>query len=223
MSCRETGLSAPFGAERDIMTKTGIVAAAAGLAVIASHASAQSITTLFSRNNGGSNGGAVYFDVTVGANPIQITGFDTNTAELVSFGWEVFTRDGGGIGQHLAMDWSSVATGSGQGMGIDIPSPVALNSFFTLSANTTYGLALVIGPEAGHDYSGTGSNPAPGMTNYSNGDVSLTLGEATNVPFAGSAFNPRIWNGTIYYRVIPAPASLALLGLGGLVAARRRR
>jgi len=201
------------------MKKTGIVAAAAGLAVIASHASAQSITTLYARNNGGSNGGAVYFDVTVGANPLQVTGYDTNTSETVPFGWEVYIRTGGGIGQIGAGDWNLVATGNGQGMGADIPSPVTLDNFFTLSANTVYGMALVIGPEAGHDY----TNGTAGNMSFSNGDVTLDLGDASNVPFSGSAFNPRIWNGSIYYRVIPAPASLALLGLGGLVAARRRR
>ena len=203
------------------MKKTGIVAAAAGLAVIASHASAQSISTIspFAANNGGSTGGAVYFDVTVGANPLQITGYDTNTAELVTFGWTVYVRNGGGIGQIGAGDWMQVATGSGEGMGRDLVSSVTLDNFFTLDANTVYGMALVMGPEAGHDYTnGTGGNQS-----FSNADIALDLGDASNVPFSGSAFNPRVWNGTIYYRVIPAPASLALLGLGGLVAARRRR
>ena len=59
---------------------------------------------------------------------------------------------------------------------------------------------------------------------YADANVALDLGTAMNALFgSGSVFRPRVWNGTIYYRVIPAPASLALLGLGGLVAARRRR
>ena len=38
------------------------------------------ITTLFASNNGGSAGGAIYFDVTVAANPISVTALDINTA-----------------------------------------------------------------------------------------------------------------------------------------------
>lgn len=199
--------------------KKGILVAAIAGTTLASMASAQSLTTLFARNNSGALGGAVYFDVTVAANPLTVTAFDTNTAETVSFGWEVYTRLGGGMGQHLAGDWVLVATGNGRGMGIDVPSPVALNASFNLDANTFYGMALVMGPEAGHDYTnGNGSNQ-----DYANGDLALRLGDGSNAPFGGSAFSPRVWNGTIYYDVVPAPASIALLGLGGLVAVRRRR
>ncbi len=182
-----------------------------------------SITTLFNRNNGGSNGGAVYFDVTVGSNPIEIVGYDTNTADLVNFGWTVYTLEGSSVGNETNMGlWTQVATGTGQGMGNNIPSPVELNNSFVLDANTQYGMALVIGPEAGHDYSGTGTSPAPGELHYENADLELDLGSALNVPFSGTPFRPRIWNGTIYYNVIPEPASLSLLALGGLALLRRR-
>ena len=53
-------------------------------------------------------------------------------------------------------------------------------------------------------------------------DVTLTLGSATNVPFTGGVFSPRVWNGTMYYDVIPEPATLGLLLLGGLALLRRR-
>lgn len=200
------------------MKKGLLIAAVAGTAM-ASTASAQSITTFYGANNGGSFGGATYFDVSVLGTALTITGFDTNTAELVPFGWSVYTRDGGGMGQSLAGDWALVATGNGRGMGRDNPSPITLDATFTLNANTLYGMALVMGPEAGHDYTnGTGGNE-----NFANGDIALRLGDGGNVPFTGSAFSPRVWNGTIYYEPVPAPASLALIGLGGLVATRRRR
>ena len=201
------------------MKKTIVIAALACTA-IASTAAAQSLTTLFARNNGGAFGGAVYFDITIGPNALVITGYDTNTRELVTFGWEVFITAAGvsafGNEQNPGA-WTSVATGTGIGAGIDIPSPVTLNAPFNLAANTTYGMALVIGSNAGHDYTnGNGPNQS-----YSNADMSLFLGSANNTPFSASPFFPRVWNGTIYY--IPAPSSLALLGLGGLVAFRRRR
>ena len=37
------------------------------------------LTTLFATDNNGSPGGAVYFDVTVAANTLSVTGFDINT------------------------------------------------------------------------------------------------------------------------------------------------
>ncbi len=180
-------------------------------------ADAGQITTLFARGNGGSNGGAVYFDVSVGANPLVVTAFDTNTAELVPFGWTVYTVPGTRVGNETnAAAWTQVATGTGQGMGIDIPSPVALNGTFQLAANTSYGMALVMGLEAGHDYTNGPLGP------YSNADVTLDLGGASNVPFTASIFDPRVWNGTIYYDVVPEPATLCLLALGGLALIRRR-
>lgn len=206
------------------MAATRIVLALSGLAIAASTASAGMITTLYNRNNGGSNGGAVYFDAVVGANPLSITAMDTNTNDLVAFSWSVYTFNGSYVGNTGSnAGWTLVATGNGTGMGQNIPSPITLSNSFTLAANATHGMALVIGPTAGHDYSGTGTSPLPGALQYSNSDITLNLGSAGNVPFSGSVFTPRIWNGTLYYDVIPAPASMALLGLGGLVAARRRR
>lgn len=198
------------------MRKTSIVALTL---LVVPFASAQSLTTLYARNNGGANGGAVYFDATIGANDLVVTGFDTNTAETNAFGWSVYTRNGAAIGNEGAGDWTLVATGTGQGMGNNNPSPVTLNNTFTLSANSLTGIALVMGPEAGHDYTnGTGSNQ-----DYSNGDLSLHLGSASNVPFTATFFNPRVWNGTIYYTPVPEPATMAVLGLGVLPLLRRKR
>ena len=194
----------------------GIVAVGAVL-VIASAANAQSLTTLYAANNSGSFGGAAYFDVIVGPNALTITGYDTNTNEMVTFGWEVWITDPGVsyLGNEAnPAAWTQVATGTGVGMGINVPSPVTLNNTFGLDANTLYGMALVIGPEAGLDYTNGPLGP------YSNADLTLELGSTSNVPFSGSPFNPRIWNGTIYYT--PGPGVLALLGLAGLVRRRRR-
>src|SRR3954471_1703915 len=43
------------------------------------------ITTIFASNNNGDPGGALYFDLTVGPNPISVTALDTNTADMVPF------------------------------------------------------------------------------------------------------------------------------------------
>jgi len=195
-------------------------------------ANAQSITTLFNSNNAGSAGGGVYFDIVVGANPISITGFDVNTTAasnglVVPF--RAWTAVGTSVGnQSNPAAWTLVATGSGVGAGLNLPTAITLGGSFLLNANTSYGIALSLSDGTGvnnraHAYSGTGANPAPGALQYSNADLTLNLGSATNVLFAGTPFTPRIWNGTIYYTVVPAPGAMALLGLAGLVGGSRRR
>ena len=71
------------------------------------------------------------------------------------------------------------------------------------------------------DYTnGNGTNQ-----NYSNADLALSFGTATNAfMVAGGVNSPRVWNGTIYYNLVPEPGSLGLLALGtACLLARRRR
>jgi hypothetical protein len=185
-------------------------------------AGAQSITTLFAGGNSGSAGGMVYFDVTIGAAPLSITGFDVNTANATAFGFQVYTTPGTYVGNAGTPGlWTLQATGSGTNAGLGNPSPIVLSNSFTLNANTTYGMALSLTGGAGAASltytNGTGSNQ-----NYSNSDIALQLGAASNTQF-GALFTPRVWNGTIYYGPVPEPASLCALGLGAAALLRRRR
>ncbi len=162
-----------------------------------------SLTTLFNTNNNGALGGAVYFDVTIGPNDIEVTDFEINTAEGGAITMNVYTLLGTYVGnQGNAAAWGApTATGNGTGAGINNPSLVTLGTAITLSANTTYGIALTLDNAHGHRYSGSGTNPAPGALSYSNADLSMSLGTAANVPFTGAGFTPRIFNGTIIYDI----------------------
>ena len=156
------------------------------------------ITTLFASNNSGSPGGANYFDLTVAANPITVTALDINTSATVAFSnVRVYVLPGmTSVGNETNMAlWTQVATGSGTGAGQDVPTHVTLSNPFVLNAGTLYGIAVVADPAIALFYTnGNGSNQ-----NYSNADLSLVLGSATNVPFTAPVFSPRVWNGTIYY------------------------
>ena len=160
-----------------------------------------SITTIFDSNNGGANGGAVFFDITVGPSDLTISDLDLNTDEGGAFTVDMFTLVGTFVGNETdPAPWSLSATGSGTASGtINTPSNAVLDTPVTLLANTTYGVALVLDATHGHSYSGTGTNPAPGMPSYSNGDLTLSLGAGQNTPFSSAPFNPRIWNGTLNY------------------------
>ena len=183
-----------------------------------------SISTLFSANNWGTAGGAVYFDLTTQNNDLTVTGFETNVRNLTTgstFGFKVYTTPGTSFGnQNNAGVWNLVATGVGTDAGSNLPSPITLNNTFQLVANTAYGMAIVLnGPEgsAQHNYTnGTGSNQS-----YSNSDLTLAFGSATNTPFTVPLFTPRVWNGTISYELsnqssdpVPEPSTIILLGTG---------
>ena len=190
------------------------------VALVASAASADTITTLFAANNSGSAGGGVYFDVTVGALPLEVTSFTTNAnslagGEIIAF--EVYTHAGGHSGfENSPAGWTLEATGTGTAAIRNTPTAVALSNTFLLAANTTVGMALTIGPNVGSAYT------TNGVATFSNANVQLDLGTTNNALFGAGLFSPRVWNGSITYNVIPEPATLGLLALGGLALLRRR-
>ena len=174
---------------------------------------ATSITTFYSSNNFGSAGGAVYFDILVGGQSLSITAMDINTANAGAITLSVYILEGTAFGNEMnAAAWGSpVAIGTGTGAGQNNPSSLTLDTPVLLSANTNYGIAMVL--DAGHSHyytNGTGGNQF-----FFNEDLSLTMGSATNIPFSGGVFSPRVWNGTLYYEYGPeVPLSGWALGLG---------
>ena len=203
------------------MKKT-IVMAALACTAIASTAAAQSLTSTFAAGNG--QDGAM-FDLTVlNPNGIEITGFDyrlfgtqggpQNTIEV----WYVTNHTTFvGVHQNQAA-WTL--------MGTDTITTTVFPPEMHVNIG---GLQILFGETVGIYFTEIGqASTAVGYTNgplgaFSNADLVFEdRGRGGTYPF-GSQFSVRVWNGTIYYTVIPAPASLALLGLGGLVAFRRRR
>lgn len=96
--------------------------------------------------------------------------------------------------------WSLAATGNGTFQPFDSPTPVNLDAPIPLDAGASYAFALVAPATATHYYTnGTGANQF-----FSNADLSLSLGAATNVPFDNSPFSPRVWNGSLTYSAVSA-------------------
>lgn len=186
-------------------------------------------------NNGGSSGWAIFSDFTSLGNPLSITHMTTASSAAAggAFTVEVFVFNGSG----LSAPGSSVATGPGSSstgwtsLGVANATQGAAGSTgvselidipdISVGAGQTVGVAFLFGG-AGPRYFGTGAAP---ILTFADAELSLDTGNARSAPFTtgGSLFASRGHVGEFTYEVIPAPASLALVGLGGLVAGRRRR
>ncbi|WP_395146481.1 PEP-CTERM sorting domain-containing protein [Armatimonas sp.] len=189
-------------------------------------ARAQSLTTLFAGNNGATSGGLVFFDLNVF--PIlglTVTDIAINTITTVGtpINVEIYTRSGTSVGfEGNASGWTLVSSGSGTAAAVNTPSLMNVTDF-ALGSGVTGMAVRNIGYTSQYT-NGTGSNEF-----YSNVDLSLSAGSATNGTFVGGGvFTPRVWNGTLFYTggfVGPEPGTLALLALGivGGIVARRRK
>ena len=164
---------------------------------------AQQLTTTFANNNSLGPGATMLFDVDISnADGITITGLDINTTApaTLPFAVDVWVCAGGLAGNEQDPGaWTRIAQAVGTASGAGgTPSPAPFVTPAYLPAGT-YGLALHYGG-AGPDYTdGNGTNQT-----YGNGDLTLALGisrgTTAGAPFgAGQTFDPRVWNGTIYY------------------------
>lgn len=163
------------------------------------------LSTALATDNGGGDGGAVYFDLQVGNSPVTIISLDTTTSTVAAetSGFRIYTKLGTASGSEtVSGDWSLGALGTIKPNGTSVPSPVTIDSPIVLNANTLYGFALIMPPSVDHRYNtGTCSIPYTVDGNCSFSDANLTLvgGAANAPPFSSTVFSPRIWSGFITY------------------------
>lgn len=175
------------------------------------------LSTLSTTNNGGSNGGAVYFDLQVADSPITISALSSFTSVVSGYtpGFRIYTKLGTAQGAESNSSLWSLATLGGITPNGGV-SPVALDEPIVLSSNTLYGFALVMPSTISHRYN-TGtcleSYTVGGNCSFSDDNLTFIGGSATAPPFASTIFSPRIWSGTIFYdlgdAVLLFPSELA--------------
>ncbi|MEC7724278.1 MAG: hypothetical protein VYD05_02110, partial [Planctomycetota bacterium] len=157
------------------------------------------ITTTFASSNGGSNGGAVYFsfEALAGSGGVTITDIDLNSdaAAGTAVSIDVYVQPNtGSCSYDLGGDWILRTTGTGVAAGSNNPTPFALNSPLEFADGCCQGIAIVANG-FGHRYTDGATNPAT----YSNGEVTITAGGASNAPVTAPLFEPRIVNTNIHY------------------------
>lgn len=200
-----------------------LLAAALVSAAIPAISAAQSIATL-PPNNGS---GGIFLQLTPASDPLSVTSFASYFSSVsgTAVSVEVWTRPGAYAGFTASnAGWTLSETVAGTSAGsavlsgnITLANPISIPSG---GPTSIYFHAITAG--GGIRYQGTGTTSTG---TFFNADVTLfsDVSRTGAVPFGGTQFTPRAFSGVINYTVIPAPGAMALLGLGGLLAARRRR
>ena len=167
---------------------------------VASGLSAQSLTTTFAGGNGGASGWGNFFELTnTSGKALLITKLDVNASSSAStkFTIDVYITSKTFVGKDgTPAVWTKVATGSGVSKGRNNKTPVDITDF-VLSPSGSYGIAIYFNGSAMAYTNGRGG--AGSLTTFKNSDLTLKAGVSRAGRFSGSKFDPRIWNGTIYY------------------------
>ncbi|MGE0143430.1 MAG: PKD domain-containing protein [Planctomycetota bacterium] len=158
------------------------------------------IATLFASDNGGGDGGAVYFDITT-TQRVWITHIELNSAAAlgspVSLDVHALPNGVSHVGAESSPAWTVVSTADASvpAAGIDQPTVVPLRVPVLFEPGSR-GVALVI-HGGGHRYTnGDGTNQS-----FTDSVVTLSLGSASNAPFVAPVFSPRVWNGALRYEI----------------------
>ena len=157
----------------------------------ASGGQADSISTTFAAGNGQTGN---MFNVTA-INGISLDSFVISPNSIGTFTCEVYYKQGTYVGfETNSSAWtllgSTSITSTSSGAGNKVTAAIG---GLSIPAGQTYGLYVTL-TSGGLNYTnGNGSNQS-----YSDANISLALGVGKSYPF-GSTFNPRVWNGMIYY------------------------
>jgi hypothetical protein len=188
--------------------------------VLAATASAvaaqQSLTTTFANNNGGGAGGAVYFTLTAGSVDVTVTNLDFHFSSAAgSVGSiDIYTTPGTHAGNELNMAlWANVAScpiAASNAAGT--PTNGVLSAPLVILAGTSIGVAYTDSAVTlAHAYT---SGTAPFPLSYVGCALTLDAGTASNTPFSGGLFSPRVVNTTVHYAVAGVCAKVESIGLG---------
>ena len=197
---------------------------------LTSQSRADTLATLFGSDNRNNIGGMVFFDLDVfSPGGITIHSINVNAGQEFTVGSitgssissDVYIRTGTYSGNTLSSaGWTLVSSGTGTAAARNSPSFIDLSDFSLASGIT--GVAI-----RNNNYSAQYTN---GSNTYSDANLQLTTGAATNALFSPATNQPRTWNGTINYSTALTPEApggvvflAALLPLGLLALKNHRK
>lgn len=176
---------------------------AAALTLCAAALGQSPLQSMFASDNGGSNGGAIFFDLTV-HQELTLAAIDVNvlSGAGVSARADIYISPGSYLFQEqMPTFWGSAsATGNFITGAVDTPSFIPFDSSVTLAPGD-YAVSLVANNWA-HAYTNGSGTAQPGSGSnqtFNNADLTLKTGSASNIPFTSTPFTPRIANIALYY------------------------
>lgn len=182
----------------------------------------QTLSTALSNNGTG----GIFMTLTSNSD-LSVVSFDTyfGAAAGTAGSVEVYVRDGAYAGFTASnVGWTLFDTVAFTSNGTATLAAVTLNN--QISLQTGIGKSVYLhSVTTGNGIRYTGTSAAPPQTTWSNADLTLfsDVSRTGAVPFGGTQFTPRTFAGNVSYQAVPEPASLAVLGLVGAAAARRRK
>lgn len=172
------------------------------------------LSTTFANNNGGFVGGAVYFDLAcTWPTGVTIHALDLNLGHTAGLAGsiDVYARIGD-FGWAGPLATGTVASTAAPGL----PTRVTFAAGLGIGAGCDYQVAIVANG-FNHNYT-TGTSPVALI--YSNAALTLTAGQASNVPFTAPFFSPRVANVRLFYsNGGTCPAGVTKTGEGCVVEA----
>jgi V8-like Glu-specific endopeptidase len=176
-----------------------VAALANPLGVCAGPCGSPPLTTTFANNNGGGIGGAVYFslEALAGSGGVTISDLDLNSSSAIgsAVSIDVYVQpNSGSCSYDPSGVWVLKTSGTGVTAGPSNPSNFVLTTPLEIGEGCCLGVAIVANGFS-HAYTTGSTNPQV----FSNADLQLTAGAASNVPFNSPIFEPRIVNTNIHY------------------------
>lgn len=182
----DVSLTVASSCSTDTVTKNGHIIVGVGR-----------LATIFTGGNGLTAAGCGnLFDIDV-TNPkgIKIDAMDVSIRVAGPIDMEVWITPGTYVGNdNLPNKWVLASTGTATGAagGPGVSATVDIDDFYLPQGK--YGMYVIQNVGGIHYTNGNGTNQA-----FSGGGMDLSLGTGKNVKFTGGMFNPRIWNGAIFF------------------------